>query len=32
MMRIVDTLLAVPTFILLIIVASMFSLSLGRSS
>ena len=28
MMRIVDTLLAVPTFILLIIVASMFSLSL----
>jgi peptide/nickel transport system permease protein len=29
MMRIVDTLLAVPTFILLIIVASMFSLSLG---
>jgi peptide/nickel transport system permease protein len=29
MMRIVDTLLAVPTFILLIIVASMYSLSLG---
>jgi peptide/nickel transport system permease protein len=29
MMRIVDTLLAVPTFILLIIVASMFTLSLG---
>jgi peptide/nickel transport system permease protein len=29
MMRIVDTLLAVPTFILLIIVASMFSLSLS---
>jgi peptide/nickel transport system permease protein len=29
MMRIVDTLLAVPTFILLIIVASMFSLSLA---
>jgi peptide/nickel transport system permease protein len=29
LMRIVDTLLAVPTFILLIIVASMFSLSLG---
>jgi peptide/nickel transport system permease protein len=29
MMRIVDTVLAVPTFILLIIVASMFSLSLS---
>lgn len=29
LMRIIDTLLAVPTFILLIIVASMFSLSLG---
>ena len=29
LMRIIDSLLAVPTFILLIIVASMFSLSLG---
>jgi peptide/nickel transport system permease protein len=29
LMRIIDTLLAVPTFVLLIIVASMFSLSLG---
>src|SRR5579859_6978729 len=29
LMRIIDTLLAVPTFILLIIVASMFSLTLG---
>jgi peptide/nickel transport system permease protein len=29
MMRVIDTLLAVPTFILLIIVASMFTLNLG---